>query len=50
MRNPKASVAGADGARGKVGGNEYAVWWGLGAAGKRDSPSEVGAKENSEQR
>ena len=43
-------MAGAGGARGKVGGNEYAVWWGLGAAGKRDSPSEVGAKENSEQR
>lgn len=43
-------MAGADGTRGKVGGKEDAVWWGLGAAGKRDSPIEVGAKENSEQR
>ena len=43
-------MAGAEGARGKVGGNEDAVWWDLGAAGERDSPSEVSAKENSEQR
>ena len=43
-------MAGAEEARGKVGGNEDAVWWDLGAAGKRDSPSEVSAKENSEQR